>query len=162
MKKVILISFVLLFMGACEERLCVSPGLKSKLLNISGGTNQSARSSTKFESSVIDQRCLDLQTEAERKGRENGVCYDGELILGIDIEREEADPDHEACMALHKEAEEKCESLPPDPESMVQLSGSSFLHQGKVIIDGKPVSIKDLRACEKCSNCRELSPEEIK
>ena len=162
MKKVILLSFVLLFMGACEEKLCVSPGLKSKLLNISGSINQPSRSSTKFESSVIDTRCIELDKEAGDEGRKAGVCYDGPLTIGLDIKEEEAHPDYATCKALFVEARKKCESLPPDPESMVQLSGSSFLHKGKVIIDGKPVSVKDLRACEKCSNCRELSPEEIK
>ena len=162
MKKVILISYVLLFMGACEEKLCVSKELRSKLITkfkpIDKPTNDSKRI---HKSTAIDIRCDKLWDEAREKGKETGVCYDGPLIVGRDIEAEEADPDYEACLDLMKEANKKCEALPYDPESIIQLSGSGFISEEGIIIDGELITIDKLKDCEKCSNCRKLTEKEI-
>ena len=130
MKKVILLSFILLFIGACEERLCVSTG--------------------GLKSVSIDIRCEKLQDEAMKKGVELGVCYDGPLLVGWEIDEEDADPDHKACIALWNKANKQCKALPPDPDSMKQVSDSSF---------GKRVS---LPICEKCPKCKPVSPDKIR
>ena len=158
MKKVILLSYVLLFMGACEEKLCVSKELRSKLI---AKFKPLDRPKSTYGSKIIDIRCDKLITEAGNKGREMGVCYDGPLTIGRDIEREEAHPDYEACMDLMKEADKKCQALPYDPESVVQVSGSGFVSAEGIIVDGVRIRIEDLKDCEKCSNCRELSPKEL-
>ena len=106
-------------------------------------------------------RCLDLTSEAREKGKKIGVCYDGPLTVGLDIEAKEAHPDYEACLALTKKAYKKCDTLPPDPESEIPSSRSTFVAKGNIIVDGELVSIKSLRVCEKCANCRKLSPEEL-
>ena len=41
-----------------------------------------------------------------------GVCYDGPLLVGHDIEAKEAE-DYEACLALTKKAYKKCDAYPP-------------------------------------------------
>ena len=57
MKKVILLSLILLFMGACNERLCVSKGLKFTLLAKFAPRDKSTLT---HESTVLDIRCLKL------------------------------------------------------------------------------------------------------
>ena len=162
MKKVILLSYVLLLMGACEEKLCVSKEVRAKLIAkfkpLDKPTNDSKRI---HESKVIDIRCMKLIREASKKGKKMGICYDGPLIVGRDIEREEAHPDYEACMALFKEADKQCQALPYDPESVVQVSGSGFISAEGIIVDGEFISIDKLRDCKRCSNCRKLTEEEI-
>ena len=141
MKKVILLSFVLLFIGACEERLCVL-------------------SESKFM--ILDERCLKLESEAYKKGQELGVCYDGPLLVGYDIEREEAHPDYEACIALSDEAKKQCDALPPDPDSEFKTSESTFFNKdGDVFIDGDLVSKKKLPWCDECPTCKPVSPDKI-
>ena len=141
MKKVILLSCILLFIGACENR-CRPKGANSKGLN----------------SVIFDERCQKLRTEAIKKGKELGVCYDGPLTQGIDIKAKDADPDHIACKALLNKAQKKCDALPPDPKSKKPLSRSTTVHNGNVIVDGKRVSKKKLPWCDECPTCKPISP----
>ena len=108
MKKVILLSFVLLFIGACEERLCVFPESKSM---------------------ILDERCLKLESEAYKKGQELGFCYKGPLLVGYDIEAKDADPNHKACIALSDEAKKQCKALPPDPDSEFKTSETTIFNK---------------------------------
>ena len=162
MKRVILLSYVLLFMGACEEKLCVSKELRAKLITKFKPLDKPTKESKLIhESKAIDTRCRKLIREASKKGKELGFCYDGPLTIGWDITREEAHPNYEACMNLFKEADKKCQALPYDPESIVQLSGSGFISAEGIIIDGELITIDKLRVCEKCSNCRKITEEEL-
>ena len=142
MKKVILLSFVLLFVGACKKRICISPVSKSV---------------------IIDERCLKLQDEAMKKGLKLGVCYDGPLLVGVDIKQEEAHPDYKACRALFDEARKKCDALPPDPDSEFKTSETTIFNKdGDVFIDGELVSTKGLPLCSKCEKCKPVSPDKIR
>ncbi len=93
-----------------------------------------------MESVTTDIRCLNLKSEAHNKGKKAGVCYDGPLTVGLD--KEAKDPDPEACKALTIEAEKKCDALPPDPDSIIQVSGSSFY--------------KGLPDCDECKDCEPI------
>ena len=125
MKHIITLIFLFLLV-ACGDRpkgLCKRSGAKN--------------------STFYDKRCLKLRDEAYKKGVETGVCYkppenSEKLIFQKDVER--LDPDHEACNALDAEARKKCDELPPDPDSIVQTSGSATYRGGKpVMINGQPV-----------------------
>ena len=97
-----------------------------------------------------DVRCLEIRYDAYDKGTETGVCYRGPLIEGG------KDPDPEACSALYKEAQKKCDALPPDPESQKTVSGTT-LYKGRelIAVDGKPVS-KGLPDCDECKDCEPI------
>ena len=112
---IILISFFSLFLISCKTRC--------------------ARSSV-----TADIRCLNLKSEAIKRGKKTGVCYDGPLLKGYD--KGAIDPDPKACDALYKEAQKKCDALPPDPDSIKQLSGSSFY--------------KRLPDCDECKDCEPI------
>ena len=94
-------------------------------------------------STFYDKRCLKLRDEAYKKGVETGVCYkipeDSEELF-FHKDRVRLDPNHKACQALYSKAWDECEKLPPDPDSIVQTSGSATYRGGKpVLINGKPV-----------------------
>ena len=91
-------------------------------------------------SKTDDIRCLDLKREARKIGEKAGVCYDGPLTVGQYTEVQHPDP--EACQALGDEAQKKCDALPYDPDSIRQLSGSSFY--------------KKLPDCDECKDCEPI------
>ena len=91
-------------------------------------------------SKTADRRCLDLKSEARKRGEKAGVCYVGPLTVGLDKEAKHPDP--EACRALGLEAQKKCDALPPDPDSTMYLSGSSFY--------------KKLPDCDECKDCEPI------
>ncbi len=93
-----------------------------------------------MESVTTDIRCHNLYIEAINKGKKDGVCYKGPLLKGRDAGA--IDPDPEACKALYAEAKKKCDALPPDPDSMIQVSGSSFY--------------KKLPDCSECKECEPI------
>ena len=89
---------------------------------------------------TADRRCLDLKREATKKGKKAGICYDGPLTIGLDKEAKHPDP--EACSDLYKDAQKQCDALPPDPDSTMYLSGSSFY--------------KGLPDCDECKDCEPI------
>ena len=91
-------------------------------------------------SKTTDVRCLKLEDEAYEKGVQAGFCYDGPLTVGQYTEVKHPDP--EACKILIIEAEKKCDALPYDPDSIRQLSGSSFY--------------KRLPDCDECKDCEPI------
>lgn len=55
-------------------------------------------------------------------------------------------------MAFKQSADKKCQALPPDPNSVRQLSGSATYRDGRpVMINGEPV---DLPYCDECEECK--------
>ena len=105
-------------------------------------------------SKTADRRCLDLKSEARKRGEKAGVCYVGPLTVGLDKEAKHPDP--EACRALGLEAQKKCDALPPDPNSLKTFSGTR-VYKGKelVSVNGEPVS-KGLPDCDECKDCEPI------
>ena len=95
----------------------------------------------------MDIRCVKLHYEADKKGKETGVCGINDKV---------ADPNPKACDDLYKEVEKQCKALPPDPKYMKKTSDSTFVRKGKVIVDGKPVSKKRLPWCDECPTCKPI------
>lgn len=90
-------------------------------------------------STFIDIRCDALHAEADKKGVEEGFCYDRTSISRSDPRA--VDPDPKACNALWIEADKKCDALPPDPDSIIQTSGSAFYTPKETFLNGKWVKI---------------------
>ena len=174
MKKVILLSFVLFFMGACKERLCVSKEriciskkrlciskeLKSSLLAKFAPRDKSTNEYISIDkynftstSRPDDIRCEKIRDEAREKAKKSGICDERDLSLVIDTERQKTDPDYKACKAFLWEEEKKCTAL--RRVSYIPESGSVFIN-----VDGEGVPIEDLRVCEECPKCRELHAKE--
>ena len=127
MKKVILLSFILLFIGACAKKRCV----EDKKLNSS-------------EYSI----CSDQLTEGLKKGFHAGVCYIPVVIKGINyiapivktitIDGKTIGRNDELCNVFYEDARKKCESVPPNPKKMKELN--------RLLKKGIP-------KCSKCPKC---------
>ncbi len=102
----------------------------------------------------IDVRCDKFHTEAYNQGTKTGVCYRGPLIKGI--HEGVVDPYPEACKALYKEAQKKCDALPPDPKFQKPVSRTEIYKDGELVsVDGEPVS-KGLPDCDECKDCEPI------
>ena len=100
-----------------------------------------------------DVRCDKFYKEARDKGRATKVCYNGPLLQGYDKGSVDSNP--VACNVLYDEAEKKCNNLPKDPDSIIQVSGSATYRGGRpVMIDGKPVY--GLPYCDECKECNPI------
>ncbi len=126
----ILMSFVFLFTVSCgKSNKCVE---------------------TSNYSVTHDVRCLKIRYDAIEEGEKTGVCYDSRAL------NPGKDPDPEACKALLKEAQKKCDALPPDPESLKTVSGTRVYKDGELVsVNGEPVS-KGLPDCDECKDCEPI------
>ena len=119
-----IILMLLLGLASCKNSNCIEAG------SLPSG----------YQSVTMDVRCDEIYFKALEEGKKAGFCYNGPLSKGVHPEA--VDPDHKKCRKILDEALRKCEALPPDSESMKQVSGSTFFLPGrKVWIDGKPIPI---------------------
>ena len=109
------------------------------LLSCTGKSGILCESSGAEYSISSDARCDIIMEKASAEAKASGFCYVGPLLKGRDPGA--IDPDPEKCSAIYKEAQKKCDALPPPkPEDINQLSGSAIYHKGKPVMrDGKPV-----------------------
>ena len=133
MKKVILLSFILLFIGACEKKRCVQD---NRELNLT-------------EASI----CEDQLIEGIKKGFKAGICYIGPVTKGIDYigpiiksmdisisTIKNTGRNDTACIVFYEKAKYHCLSVPPHPTKMKKLN--------QLLKKGTP----------KCSECPKCDP----
>ena len=116
MKEVILLSFILLFIGACEknhneENRCAED-----------------RDLNSFESSTCEEQLI----EGLRRGFYKKACYTdpvikdidyiGPIVKSINIDPKTIGGNTTACNAFYEEASKKCNSVPPTPKKMKEFN----------------------------------------